>query len=227
MKEELPRIKIVKDILGRQRQFWDDRFFKNPHMFGDDPSIPAQKAAELFKKEGVVKILELGGGLGRDSIFFAQRGFQVHVLDYSESAVRTTTQKAHASGLSHSITAMCHDVRTPLPFDDQSFDACYSQALLSTALMTSEQEFVLDEIRRILKPKGLNIYSVRSTGDPNYGKGTYYGEEIYENVGQGIVNYFNKEKVEHLAKGYEIVGIDEFEEVNRTRKLFRVILIKK
>jgi len=229
MKEELPKIKVVKEILDKQRQLWEDRFIKNPGMFGEGPSEPAQKAADLFKKEGVTKILELGGGLGRDAIFFAQNGFRVYVLDYCEGAIEIITQKAQALGLSQSITAMCHDVINPLPFDDQSFDACYSQALLSMAFVTSEQEFLLDEMRRMLKPRGLNIYTVRHTGDPDYGngRGVHNQEDMYENTAGMIVNYFSKEKVEHLAKGYEIVGIDEFEEGKRPRKLFRVTLRKK
>ncbi len=227
MKEKLPKIKIVKESLDKQRQFWEDRFSKNPNVFGEGPSDPAQKAADLFKKEGVTKILELGGGQGRDSIFFAQNGFRVYVLDFSESAVKTITQKAQALGLSQSITEMCHDVRNPLPFDDQSFEACYSHALLSTALVTSEQEFVLDEVRRMLKPRGLNIYTVRHTGDPRYGTELHRGGDMYENAGGGIVSYFSKEKVAHLAKGYEIIDIDEFEEGRLLRKLFRVTLRKK
>lgn len=229
MKEELPKIKIVKEILDKQRQLWEDRFFKNPDMFGEGPSDPAQKAADLFKKGGVTKILELGGGQGRDSIFFAQNGFRVYVLDFCEGAIVTITQKSQALGLSQSITAMCHDVRNPLPFDDQSFDACYSHALLSEALVTSELEFLLDEMRRILKPRGLNIYAVRHTGDPHYGsgRGVHQEEDMYENMLGIIVHYFSKEKVEHLAKGYEIVGIDEFEEGRLPRKLFRVTLRKK
>jgi len=224
MNEERPE--VVKEILGKQRQHWGNTFLKNPDMFGEGPSDSAQKAAELFKKEGKAKILELGGGQGRDTIFFAQSGFRVYVLDYCEGAVEAITQKAQALGLSQSITAMCHDVRNPLPFDEQSFDACYSHMLYCMALTTSELEFLSDEVRRILKPRGLNIYTVRHTGDAHYGTGIHRGEDMYE-VGGFIVHFFSKEKVDHLAKGCEIVGIDEFEEGGLPRKLFRVTLRKK
>ena len=49
-------------------------------MYGDEPSQPARYTAELFKKEGKTKILELGSGQGRDTIFFAKTGFQITVL---------------------------------------------------------------------------------------------------------------------------------------------------
>lgn len=48
---------------------------------------------------------------------------------------------------------------------------------------------------------------------------------MYE-VGGFIVHFFNLGKVEYLAKGYEIVSVDEFEEGKLPRKLFRVTLRK-
>jgi len=216
----------VEEVLNNQHRHWENMLSNKPDMFGTEPSDPAQKAAELFKKEGRVKILELGGGQGRDTIFFAQNGFQVTVLDYCESGIEAITQKSKGLGVSKSITAACHDARKPLPFDDETFDACYSHMLYCMALTTAELEFLSDEIRRVLKPNGLNIYTVRNTKDPHFQTGIHQGEEIYE-IGGFVIHFFSKEKVEHLAKGFEIVRLDEFEEGTFPKRLFRVTLRKK
>ncbi len=50
---------------------------------------------------------------------------------------------------------------------------------------------------------------------------------MYEISGGFIVHFFSRDKVEHLARGFEIVSIDEFEEGTVPRKLFRVTLRKK
>ncbi|MFN2361169.1 MAG: class I SAM-dependent methyltransferase, partial [Marinobacter sp.] len=84
----------MKDILDAQQRHWQETFVQKPEMFGADPSQPAQAAADLFEKEGKTKILELGGGQGRDTLFFARAGFNVHVLDYSQSAVDSIAEKA-------------------------------------------------------------------------------------------------------------------------------------
>ncbi|MBC8174052.1 MAG: class I SAM-dependent methyltransferase [Candidatus Marinimicrobia bacterium] len=220
------KFNIAKEVLDEQHQHWENTLSKKPDMFGKEPSDPAQKAAELFKKEDKTSILELGGGQGRDTIFFARNGFIVFVLDYSQEGLETITQKARASGLSHLITTKHHDIRKSLPFDDDSFDACYSHMLYCMALTTSELQFLTDEIMRVLRPGGLNIYTVRHTNDTHYGSGIHRGEDMYE-VGGFIVHYFSVEKVEQLAKGFQIVGIDEFEEGPLPRKLFRVTLRKK
>lgn len=216
----------MKEILDAQRRQWQKTFVRNPDMFGTERSDPAIFAAELFRKEGKTRILELGGGQGRDTLYFARNGFQVHMIDYSEAAVRTIVDKAQKLYLSDAITALRHDVRDRLPFDDESFDGCYSHMLYCMALTTSGLEFLSREVRRVLRPNGLHIYTVRNTQDAHYRTGIYRGEDMYE-VGGFIVHFFTQGKVEYLAKGYDIVNVDEFEEGELPRKLFRVTLRKR
>jgi SAM-dependent methyltransferase len=147
----------MKDILDAQQQHWQKTFIQKPEMFGSEPSEPARVAAESFDKEGKTRILELGGGQGRDTLFFARAGFHVHVLDYSDSAVDAIRNETRQLGLVGSVTAVCHDVRDPLPFDDESFDGCYSHMLYCMALTTAELEFLSSEVRRVLRPNGLHI----------------------------------------------------------------------
>lgn len=47
---------IDKEALHGQHPHWEKNFSKSPEMFGENPSEPAKRAAELFKKEGKVKI---------------------------------------------------------------------------------------------------------------------------------------------------------------------------
>ncbi len=214
-----------KSELLKQEQHWEKMLSSKPDMFGELQSSSASKATEIFKEEGVMELLELGGGQGRDTMFFAQNGFHVQVLDYSQSGVEAITEKADSQGLSNLVTAKAHDIRNPLPFKNETFDACYSHMLYCMALTTKELEFLSNEIRRVLKPGGLNIYTVRHTGDADYGTGIHWGEDMYE-VGGFIVHFFSKEKVNHLAQGYQVVDVSEFEEGSLPRKLFRVTLRK-
>ena len=213
----------MKNILDGQRQHWQRTFSQRPDIFGSEPSDPARVAGELFKKEGMTRILELGGGQGRDTLFFARNGLHVHVLDYSDRAVDAIAEKARGVDLAGSVIALRHDVRSPLPFRDESFDGCYSHMLYCMALTTAELEFLSGEVRRVLRPNGIHIYTARHTGDPDYGIGIHRGEDMYEDEGF-IVHFFTPEKVERLAIGCQLIGIDEFEEGKLPRKLFRVTL---
>ncbi len=217
---------VEKAVLNSQQPHWENIFSNSSSRFGNEASYPARRAAELFKKEGKTKIMELGGGQGRDSCFFANEGFSVHVLDYTENGTRSIKEKAEEKGLSESVIPLRHDVRNPLPFEDGTFDACYSHMLYCMALTTEELEFLCSEVKRVLKPGGVDIYTARHTGDAHYGTGTPRGEDMYEIKGGFIVHFFSREKVEQLATGYESFEVEEFEEGELPRKLYLVTMRK-
>jgi SAM-dependent methyltransferase len=214
-----------KPILDAQKKHWDGTLRSRPEMFGSDPSEPARKAAADLKAAGARRVLELGGGQGRDSLFFAAEGFDVHVLDYVQPGVDAILDKAARAGLGQQVSAAQHDVRQPLPCADASFDACYSHMLFCMALTTAELSALSREIFRVLRPGGLCIYTVRNTKDPDYGRGIHRGENLYENQGF-IVHFFDRAKVEELARDWDLVGVDEFEEAKLPRRLYRVTLRK-
>jgi SAM-dependent methyltransferase len=213
---------LDKKILDQQSQHWEKNFSSKPDMFGLEPSIPAKKSLELFKKHNIAKIIEFGAGLGRDTIFFAQNSIHVKALDYSLSGIIAINKKAEKLNLSNFISTKIFDVREKLPFEDNSVEACFSHMLYCMALANNDLENLNHEIHRILKPKGINIYTVRHTNDGDFKKGIHIGEDLYENDGF-IVHFFSKDKVKSLLKGFENISIDEFEEGGFPRKLYFVV----
>ena len=211
--------------LDGQRRHWESVFGERAEMFGEVPSDPARQAAKLFKSEGVTELLELGAGQGRDTLFFAQEDFRVRAVDYSSSGLDAIGEKASASGLDSVVSTTVHDIRLPLPFGDATFDACFSHMLYCMALTSAELEALSSEVCRVLKPGGLNVFTVRHTGDAHYGAGIHRGEDLYE-MGGFIVHFFSQAKVERLARGFEILDVEEFDEGGLPRKLFRVTLRK-
>lgn len=216
----------INKIINKQQAHWEEAYRDNCSRFGDEPSYPARKAAALFEKEGKNKILELGCGQGRDTCFFASKGLKVYSLDYNELGLKALKEKIEGIGFSGSVITLKHDVRAPLPFENETFDACYSHMLYCMALNTTELEFLSQEILRVLKPGGLNIYTARHTGDTQYRTGIPRGEDMYEIAGGFIVHFFSKEKVEQLAKGYKSCEIEEFEEGELPRELYMVTMRK-
>jgi SAM-dependent methyltransferase len=152
---------------------------------------------------------------------------RVRALDYSAVGLAAIRRKAQALGLAGRVTAVAHDVRRPLPFPDGAFDACYSHMLWCMALTLADLEALAREVRRVLRPGGLNVYTVRHVGDPRYGVGPHRGENMYEDPAGGfIVHVFSREMVEHLADGYDLLEVEPFEEGKLPRKLFRMTLRK-
>ena len=212
--------------LDQQSQHWEKNFSNKPEMFGLEPSIPAKKALNFFKEKKINNIIELGAGLGRDSIFFAKNNIKIQALDYSSSGIKIINHKIKKNNLSNYISTKLFDVREKLPFKDNSIDACYSHMLYCMALTIDDLQKLNNEIHRILKPNGLNIYTVRHTNDGDYKNGKHIGEDLYENDGF-IVHYFSEEKVNSLLNGFKNITLEKFEEGTFPRKLFFVVNEKK
>ena len=209
------------DERSPQRRHWEGVFNANPAMYGEDPSAPAQHAIALFQRHHVHEVLELGAGQGRDTVALLAAGFEVTALEYAEPALAELRQAAAAAGLHEGLRAVSHDVRHPLPFADDSFDAVYSHMLFCMALSTSELVALSAEVARVLRPGGSHVYTVRHVGDAHFGVGPTLGDNTYESGGF-VVHFFDRALVEQLSQGFEHVEVESFEEGELPRLLWRV-----
>ena len=117
----------------------------------DRSVLPKWKASERagflsqLRANGLMRLLEVGAGTGRDGRFFADQGREVTCIDLSPEMVQLCRNKG--------LEAQVMDV-VELSFADESFDAIYSfNSLLH--LSKSELPAVLLEIRRVLRREGL------------------------------------------------------------------------
>ena len=215
-----------KKLLNLQSQHWESNFSSKPEMFGFEPSYSAKKALETFKKNNITNIIELGAGLGRDTIFFAQNGIYVHAIDYSLSATNIIKKRSKENNLDALIKIENHDIRKKLNCDNENFQACYSHMLFCMALTNQDLKDLNQEIFRVLKKDGFNIYTVRNHTDGDFKKGTHRGEDMYEMNGF-IVHYFSENKIKSLLSGFTNISIENFDEGSFPRKLSLVINKKK
>ena len=207
--------------LDQQSQHWEASFSSKPEMFGHEPSIAAVKALKIFQKNNIKKILELGAGLGRDTIYFAKNGIEVEALDYSNTAIASINRKRNELKLDKLIETQLFDVRKKIPLHNEKFEGCFSHMLYCMALSNLDLQNLNDEVCRVLKKGGINIYTVRNTDDGDFKNGIHRGEDLYENDGF-IVHFFSKAKIKKLSNGFENIDIENFEEGTFPRKLFFV-----
>ena len=210
-----------QDKLNNQSNYWEANFSKKPLMFGLTPSVAALSALKKFEEDNIKEIIELGAGLGRDTVFFAKNKIKVKALDYSSTAIKIIEKKAKDNNLLKLVSTKHFDVRDKLPYEDNSIKGIFSHMLYCMALTNSDIKKLNDEILRVLEPGGINIYSVRNTSDGDYKKGIHRGEDMYENDGF-IINFFSEKKVNNLLKGFKNLSIINFEEGSFPGKLFLI-----
>jgi SAM-dependent methyltransferase len=212
-----------------QKKQWDKTYNANQDFFGRGPSELAVSVLPALKENGVRTVLELGCGQGRDTWYFAQNGIKVTALDYSETGICQMQDIIKREGLEGVAAAKVHDAKKPFPFPDGSFDAVYSHMFFTMEFNEDDVAMMLEECRRVLKPGGLNIYSVRNDHDAQYGKHTPKGKDMWQNPLGFVVHFFTEDKIRELSSGYDIMWIKEFEDRSPpfVKKLYEVALKKR
>jgi len=85
---------------------------------------------------------------------------------------------------------------------------------LNMRFSLEDLHLVFSEISRVLKPKGLNFFSVRNHNDKSYGKGVDVDKGIYD-VNGFLIRFFTEKEIQGLAaaEGFEVLWIkEEYEE---------------
>jgi ubiquinone/menaquinone biosynthesis C-methylase UbiE len=136
--------------VGTPEFFEHIRPWMNPYKFPWIMDRIEQESRLLKGKH----LLEIGCGMGYDSLEFLKRGVKVTATDLTPNAVAITKQHFLVEGL------QAEEVRTAnaldLPFKDNTFDAVWANGVLHA---TGDTERAIQEARRVLKPGGRVIIS--------------------------------------------------------------------
>ncbi len=126
------------------------RPWMSPYRF---PGILARIEREAARLRGR-RLLDLGCGLGYDSVEFLRRGVRVTASDVSSSALALAQRHFEIAGVRPDGLVVA--TALALPHADSSFDAVWSDGVL---YYTGDMPRALREIYRVLRPGGRAIVS--------------------------------------------------------------------
>jgi SAM-dependent methyltransferase len=213
----------MADHVADQLAKWSETFAARPDFLGSEPSEPGRAALTRFEAAGVVEVLELGPGQGRDTLLFLAAGLHVIALDYAPSGLAGIRAKADTAGVAARLETRIADVRQPLSLPDASCHAAYAHMLLCMDLSTEQITRVVAEVRRVLRPGGLFVYTARTIADAHFGAGVAHGDDRWE-TGGFVVHFFDHELIERLADGLEMLELAHYEEGRLPRRIVSVTL---
>jgi len=156
---------------------------------------PPDALVELVKsgKVRICKAIDLGCGAGHYAIYLADLGFDITGVDVSPTAIRIARENAKKKGVRcHFIVA---DVLGDLDETEETYDFAYDWELLHHIFPDQRKQYV-ENVSKILNPKGQYLSVCFSEKDPHFG-----GSGKYRETRLGTILYFSSEN--ELRKLFE------------------------
>tara|TARA_B100002051_G_scaffold147570_1_gene139648 strand:- start:13389 stop:14078 length:690 start_codon:yes stop_codon:yes gene_type:complete len=141
-----------------QSKAWDKEYQTNNLVTNStEPQNDFKKFIKFLRKEqkvdiSTLKVLDLGSGTGKNSIFLAERGANCTGLEISDTAIGLAKKRAAESNLTET-TFIKQSFGETFPFSDATFDLALD-IMSSNSLTEAERALYLEEVARTLKPQG-------------------------------------------------------------------------
>jgi SAM-dependent methyltransferase len=162
---------------------------------------------QLLRLTSADHVLDVGCGSGGPALFVAREiGCPVTGVDINEAGIRAGLALAREAGMQDMVQFRHADVRQPLPFSDETFDAL---VCMDVMCHLPDRHRLFDEWRRVLRPGGRVLYT-----DPVVVTGLVSMEEFATRSSTGYFEFGPPGVNERLLvdAGFELVTTEDVTE---------------
>jgi ubiquinone/menaquinone biosynthesis C-methylase UbiE len=124
---------------------WSDIYDTNTNLTRD---LDSNVTRNLLANRRFDSILELGCGTGKNTVFFAEIGANVHALDFSQGMIQKAKEKVQTENVRFERA----DLTKRWPCEDASYDLISCNLVLEHIEALSH---IFSEAARVLKPNGI------------------------------------------------------------------------
>jgi SAM-dependent methyltransferase len=145
---------------------WNE-LFKQEEFRWQKPHDHVVDFVPLLKRRGVRRVLDLGCGAGRHTVYLAREGFEVCGVDIADIGLEHTRAWLARENLSAELK---HGDIEQIPYPDAYFDAVLSIYVIYHKTLAGMRRCVA-EANRVLGPGGLVLISLQSKRGYRYREG--------------------------------------------------------
>ncbi len=205
--------------IEREARLWEEEYGTLKVIPSSTRELPS-KALLLFSEildfKHLKKVLDAGCGIGRNAIYLAQKGCEVHAVDISQTAISKLQRAALRAEVRERITIYNIPLRETFPFENNSFDLVLDSYVFCHFTDEDFKQNYRKELHRITKPGGIVFSSLFSEEDEYYKKiiqNGYGKENIVTDPKNGITKrlYTEAEIKDFFSTHFDILYFVKFE----------------
>ncbi len=210
-----------------------EKLWRNPAVvarWSEMPPLPeVVRMADWLTVEDGGRVLDIGCGLGRHTVYLAARGLNVIATDNAPSAIDACRSNLAEAGLDAEVVQV---EMTDYPFCDAQFQAVVASHVIHHTDVATLRA-ILEDIDRVLAPGGYFIWATPCPKHFECGRGneiepgTWVASEGRE---AGLPHHYcTEDELRDLLAGYDILSLEEqaYAEPEGTRWHFRVLARKR
>lgn len=191
------------------KDYWSLSSEKTKRYFFGKPNERIPPFARMLEKRKMRRVLDIGCGFGRNSIYFIEKGFDTYGFDNSGMAVKALRKRLKEKKLRMHLKL--HDSSKRFPYKDGFFDATVSISAIHHSTYENVKK-ISKEIDRITKKGGLLLITA-PTYNSKYGKTEalrfkrigYRSYVPLDNNEKGVPHfYFNDKIARRLFSGFDL-----------------------
>ena len=195
------------------KAYWDTIFesewknyFENPQEF---PEYWGEnwldKHSDILDNAKETEIIDLGCGLGCDSVYLIEKGHKVVSCDISQIALDRLKQHMP------NVEVKQFDMLKGMPFENSTAKLVISNLSIHYFSWNDTLKLI-GEIRRVLSKDGYFICRVNSTQDIYYNNKNLEELELnFYRDDEKLIRLFDEESIKQLFEGWNIQYINEYE----------------
>jgi len=190
---------MAHDKWANPQKMWDERFSQPEPVYGEEPN--EFLASQSVRFDPGMKLLVPADGYGRNGIWLAKRGFQVHTVDLSPVGVARALRAAQDAGVM--MTIECADLST-WNWPESQFDGALAIYLHLPGEVRKKAHAAM---LRCVRQGGLVILEAFSTaqlrhssGGPKQAELLYAAELLREDFSEAEVVELEEKEI-HASEG--------------------------